>query len=740
MGHRKRSSRSPRRHSSRPSSHHHHHHSSHSKRTTHSKAREPSVSSTSASFSHSVSRSPSPELPDRKKARRSSRSRSPTPDSDGPSREVLQRTSGNQKRFTTTYLDGGEERVLVELPIDEMETVVGEKQFTIKKISRMTNTTINYDRARSTLELKGAEGDVKRANKYIFFRRAEKRNEVRLQERDDDGDITVLDIPQECAGFVSGTKGFNMREIEFESETFIYYGIDERRPKISPDMITVIIFGERLGRRRAELRVMSLVEIKLPKYYTDNSKYRPRLESPEVDWGTDIIDITQNYKMLLGKGGATKRKLARAANCAIEYIGTYAFISGNNEQRRRGRTYIQALIDQITIKRVDIPDIDQRDDITVIQIPTSSVGYVTGKNGAALREIEEKTNTFCFMEGTRSSKMCRVFACGAFTADREEAIQMVENLNRIKLEIDERFNKKRMLEKKAHTHHNHHHSSSHNHRSTGLKKHKHRSRSVSVSMSKSSRSRSRSESSRSKSVSVSDSESNRSISMSDNENSSTSRSRSRDRSHHKKAGHKRGHSDKKVKKHHHHHKHSHHHKKDDATHATDEVKKKVQSELTEDEDIKLGKKETKSTDKKTKKEEEWRSGETKKDAGKKERKRSKHKEKSSEKKEKHRRDQRSKKKRESKHSSQHHHHNRHKKHNHPSSKRKRRTSRSASSSYSGSASSYSSSGSPSCSSGSFSSTCSSSRTGSSTGSYTGSSSSSMSASRSTSSRSSSYSS
>lgn len=685
-------------------------------------------------------------MPDRKRARKSSRSRSPTPDSDGPSREVLQRTSGNQTRFTTTYIDGGEERVLVELPIDEMETVVGEKQTTIKKISRMTNTTINYDRARSTLELKGTEGDVKRANKYIFFRRAEKRNEVRLQERDDDGDTTVLDIPQECAGFVSGTKGFNMREIEFESETFIYYGIDERRPKISPDMITVIIFGERLGRRKAELRVMSLVEIKLPKYYTDDSKYRPRLESPEVDWGTDIIDITQNYKVLLGKGGATKRKLARAANCALEYIGTYAFISGNNEQRRRGRTYIQALIDQITIKRVDIPDIDQRDDITVIQIPTSSVGYVTGKNGAALREIEEKTNTFCFMDGTRSSKMCRVFACGAFTADREEAIQMVENLNRIKLEIDERFNKKRILEKKAHTHHNHHHhSSSHGHRSTVLKKHKHRSRSVSISMSESSRSksrsrsRSRSESSRSRSIS--DSESSRSISMSDSENSSTSRSRSRDRSHHKKAGCKRDHGSKQVKKHH--HKHSHHHKKDYA-HVTDEVKKKTKSGSTElDEDIELGKKETKPTDKKMKKEER-RPGETKKDAGKKERKlgdndkkRSKHKEKSSGKKERHRRDQRSKRKRESKRGRQHHHHNRHKKHNHSSSKRKRRTSRSASSSYSGSASSYSSSGSPS---GSFSSTYSSSRTGSSTGSYTGSSSSSMSVSRSTSSRSSSYSS
>ena len=442
-------------------SHHHHHTSKHShskrkhrsERTSRSKTREAKSCSSSSSNSHSQLRSQSPSPTQKQQqehhppspppaaSKETPGTRSPTPDFDGPTLEVLQRTSGEQKHFTTTYLDNGEERTLVELPVDEMAAVVGEENVTLKKIMRMTKTEIKYDRVHSALEVRGPEAEVKRAKKYMFYRRAEKRNEVRLQERDDDGDLTVIDIPQECAGFVSGTKGFNMREIELETETFIYYGIDERRPKLPESMMTTIIFGERLNRRRAELRVMALVEIKLSGYYSE--RFRPRLEPPNVDWGTDIIDITDNFKILLGKKGSTKRKLARAAKCALEYIGTYAYISGNYDQRLRGRTYLQALIDQITFHKVEIPDLDQRDDITVITIPTSSVGYVTGKGGNALREIEDKTDTFCFMEGSTDSKMCRVFICGANATDREEAIHIIEGINKVKLEIDERIAKKR---------------------------------------------------------------------------------------------------------------------------------------------------------------------------------------------------------------------------------------------------------------------------------------------------------
>lgn len=518
----------------------------------------------STSTSRSASRSPSPKPPDKKRkaneSTRGSRARSPTPDTNDVSREVLQRTSGNQNHVTSTYLDNGEEQTTVELPYDEMEAVVGERQITIRKIARMTDTEITYDQSRSALDIRGLERDVKRAKKYIFFRRARKRNEVRLQERDDDDDVTVLDIPQECAGFVSGAQGANMNEIEFESETFIYYGIDERRPKLPPGKISTIIFGERQGRRQAELRIMALVEMKLRGYYSYSERYKPHLEPPEVDWGTDIIDVTQNFKMLLGKGGNTKRKLARAARCVIEYIGTLAFISGTNEQRRRGRTYIQALIEQIEFQKVEIPDLDMRDDISAITIPTSSVGYVTGKGGAALRDVEERTKTFCFIEDSSSDKECRVFVCGADAASREEAIHEIEKLNRIKVEIDQRVSARsasrpyaRRHTAGSHHYHSGHHTSSgphghrthrhskhrdHDHHSSSRRrqddesrkrKHKHKSkrrhrhhtRSVSASSSESG----------STSMSESGSESSSSSSMTSRSTSSSSRSsRSRSRS------------------------------------------------------------------------------------------------------------------------------------------------------------------------------------------------------------------
>ncbi|KAF4756700.1 hypothetical protein FOZ62_027955, partial [Perkinsus olseni] len=44
-------------------------------------------------------------------------------------------------------------------------------------------------------------------------------------------------------------------------------------------------------------------------------------------------------------------------------------------------------------------DTDRRDDITIIDCPEEYVGYITGHRGSELRSVEDRTGTFCFMDG-----------------------------------------------------------------------------------------------------------------------------------------------------------------------------------------------------------------------------------------------------------------------------------------------------------------------------------------------------
>ena len=53
-----------------------------------------------------------------------------------------------------------------------------------------------------------------------------------------------------------------------------------------------------------------------------------------------------DYSYALGKGGATRKKLARASGAILEYIGKFAFIAGDRKERERGRQYLKWLCSQ----------------------------------------------------------------------------------------------------------------------------------------------------------------------------------------------------------------------------------------------------------------------------------------------------------------------------------------------------------------------------------------------------------
>ncbi|KEP62404.1 UNVERIFIED_CONTAM: hypothetical protein HHA_209210 [Hammondia hammondi] len=122
----------------------------------------------------------------------------------------------------------------------------------------------------------------------------------------------------------------------------------------------------------------------------------------------DIIKIEdRHFSYCLGREGKTRRKLASAAGCMLEYIGRFAFAAGTLAERRRVQEYLACLVRQRE-KPIFLSDIcrdgEFRPDLTVMDIPREKAALVTWRQGNALRDVEERTGTFCFFEGRRGGK------------------------------------------------------------------------------------------------------------------------------------------------------------------------------------------------------------------------------------------------------------------------------------------------------------------------------------------------
>ena len=237
-------------------------------------------------------------------------------------------------------------------------------------------------------------------------------------ERDD---LTVLEVPTECVGYVTGRKGLGLRSIEEEWSTLMFF--TELSSKESPTE-RLAIFGDERHRKGAELKVMSAVDQKIPGYFTKDVN-ETISESDNLDH--DIVEIAEeNYSYALGKLGSTRKKLAAAAAAILEYVGPYAFIVGLKDERRRAREYLEWLCQQRT-KLVSV-DTSNRDDVAVLPIPDKFVAYVTGCKGAGLRNVEQKTSTFIFLDGEKiSDTEGRLLIFGSNKADREQAVRIIQD-------------------------------------------------------------------------------------------------------------------------------------------------------------------------------------------------------------------------------------------------------------------------------------------------------------------------
>lgn len=78
---------------------------------------------------------------------------------------------------------------------------------------------------------------------------------------------TTVDVPKECIGFVMGSRGQSLRDLETEWGSVLFFIVDpaDRTWPDGSEKSKVAIFGNRWSRRGSQLKTMSLIENKLPR-------------------------------------------------------------------------------------------------------------------------------------------------------------------------------------------------------------------------------------------------------------------------------------------------------------------------------------------------------------------------------------------------------------------------------------------------------------------------------------------
>lgn len=328
------------------------------------------------------------------------------------------------KRVKTSNMDmtprDGEVIEKIDMSDDDVRFVIGRKETGKERVCRVAKVRMHVSDQevhdsdggaanKLVLSVVGAPENVQRARRYINLIRQQRSGKVVLTDKDA-VEVEIITIPSSLVGFVTGTNGATLQGIEDKHDAIALFVDDCRSSTLAIEAKddparkggkkdgVLAIFGMPRARYATELEIMIMVEKKRPGWYT--SKMRPYKETRDVEYGMDIIDISNAYSYILGPGGTTKLKLMLAAECVMECIMPYAFVAGTAAQRERCRDYIEVLRAQALSGNSSSANfnISGRKDVDRVIIPAPAVGYVTGKRGDSLRNIEALSNTFCFIQ------------------------------------------------------------------------------------------------------------------------------------------------------------------------------------------------------------------------------------------------------------------------------------------------------------------------------------------------------
>lgn len=306
--------------------------------------------------------------------------------------------------------DNAERMVTLTMDVDKDDAafILGRGGSTKRKIARVAGCDVELDENALNITTRGSRIQCDRARDYIDFVKQQRVGPVTISLDAERDDFSAYHVPEDCIGFVMGRSGQTLRSMEEEWGVLMFFAktTTNGRP-IMDNQESLCIFGPLPSRRGAEIKVMSAVEHKHPGFCVSSRNELREIERVPGDkdldgWGTDTMLLSEeNYSYALGAKGSTRKKLAAASGCIIEYVGRLACFCGYKRDRRRGKDYLRWLLEQRTGQSV-VQNPRDRDDCTLVKIPSGSVAFITGHRGESLRDIERETSTFCFTDGDRA--------------------------------------------------------------------------------------------------------------------------------------------------------------------------------------------------------------------------------------------------------------------------------------------------------------------------------------------------
>eukprot|EP01062_Namystynia_karyoxenos_P065726 TRINITY_DN5958_c3_g1_i1.p1 TRINITY_DN5958_c3_g1~~TRINITY_DN5958_c3_g1_i1.p1 ORF type:complete len:806 (+),score=311.34 TRINITY_DN5958_c3_g1_i1:67-2418(+) len=268
--------------------------------------------------------------------------------------------------------------------------LLGRSGKTKEKIARVSGATLEIRESDGTVEIRGTPAERQRARKYINCVLEQRVGPVTVDEADSE-DLTLIKVPSSCVGFVTGQKGNFLRMLEEEWGTLMFFLDYDLRLADERDFERLAIFGPLRGRRGAELKVMSVIEVKEPAKLTQDCVEGNFDDPVHPDWGTALRYMdTPKLSWILGKQGQTRKKIAAASEAIVEYVGNWVHIAGTKLQRERALEYLEWTLQQLEDPVCRIPHVGRREDVTLVSVPRDCIAYVMGQKRQTLTAIEEE--------------------------------------------------------------------------------------------------------------------------------------------------------------------------------------------------------------------------------------------------------------------------------------------------------------------------------------------------------------
>eukprot|EP00746_Dinoflagellata_sp_MGD_P142323 gnl/MRDRNA2_/MRDRNA2_75306_c0_seq2.p1 gnl/MRDRNA2_/MRDRNA2_75306_c0~~gnl/MRDRNA2_/MRDRNA2_75306_c0_seq2.p1 ORF type:complete len:506 (-),score=67.80 gnl/MRDRNA2_/MRDRNA2_75306_c0_seq2:12-1505(-) len=340
----------------------------------------------------------------------------------------------------------------MELFEGDIPVIMGKSGATMRKLEDVSGAYVQLNRQDTTLEIWGEPEERERAMYYVKLFIAQRCGVVRMDFQEERQDRSLVIIPEALNAYIFGKMGATLKTVEDACGVIIFF-VRERSDSADPSgkQVDVVykekeklaIFGPRRCRRAAELKLMAAVEYKKPGCFIHEDGFlrhkfnQPGDDDDEAYWGCQQFRMRRfEFAYALGPGGCTKKKIARAANCVIEYVGFTAIMCGTRSERRLAVDYLDWLLRQ-RVGRFNV-NFRDRDDCSVVTLPAYKIDLVTETKNAALRKIEESTGTFILVDragfrdivGPRKSFEDIVICSSREKMRREAAYLLAEEVDR----------------------------------------------------------------------------------------------------------------------------------------------------------------------------------------------------------------------------------------------------------------------------------------------------------------------